>query len=499
MKNLPFIDLQAIAHQAMGNYGFYSDFPNSVLREIHKLDGKAEFDQDPPLKDLRHLLWSSIDNIDSKDLDQLEFCERTSNQEIRVLVAIADVDVYVPKSSSTDRHAAHNGTSVYTGVEIFPMLPERLSADLSSLIEGQDRMAIVIEFFVLKDGSVRSDNVFRAVVHNKAKLVYEPLGEWLESLNNESRLSGQGSMPEAVEKIPGLKEQIILQNEAAQKLHDYRMEKGALELETIEASTIVKDGEVVDLVLKKKNPARYIIENFMIAANGTMVKFLEKKGSPYIQRVVRTPERWERIRQVVQNLGKDLPPYPDSQALSDFLAQERQAAPAIFPDLSLTIVKLLGPGEYVFTELGKGKIGHFGLAVQDYTHSTAPNRRYVDLVIQRLLKAVLYNQPAPYTKTELNDIAQWCTDRDQASKKVERFMRKVAGAMLLRERLGETFDAIVTGASEKGIYVRLEAPPVEGRVVRGERGMDIGEKVRVRLMRLEIEKGYIDFEGLKPR
>ena len=483
----------AIAHQAMNNYGFRPDFPSAVIKDMQKLPAKNFTLENPPLKDLRPLLWSSIDNIDSKDLDQLEFCERAANNEIRVLVAIADVDAYVPKNSRTDRHASSNGTSVYTGIEIFPMLPERLSADLSSLIEGHDRIAVIIEFFVLKDGSVRFGNVFRGVVQNKAKLVYESAGEWLESL----RLSGQGPLPEKIEKIIGLKEQIILQDEAAQRLHDFRMEKGALELETIEASPLIQEGEVVDLVVKKKNPARYIIENFMIAANGTMVKFLENKGSPYIQRVVRTPERWEKICAVAENLGKSLPSMPDSHALSNFLAEERQKDPAIFPDLSLTIVKLLGPGEYVFTELGKGKIGHFGLAVQDYTHSTAPNRRYVDLIIQRLLKAVLHNEDTPYNKSELNYIAEWCTERDQAAKKVERFMRKVAGAMLLRDRIGETFDAIVTGVSDKGTYVRLEMPPVEGRVMRREQGMDIGEKVRVRLMRLEIEKGYIDFEGLK--
>jgi exoribonuclease-2 len=488
MKDHPFINLKAIAYQAMSNYGFNAAFPENVIKEVEKLNITDFGRQEPPVRDLRNLLWSSIDNIDSKDLDQLEFCELASNNEIHVLVAIADVDAYVSKSSRTDKYAAHNGTSVYTGVEIFPMLPERLSADLSSLIEGQDRLAIIIEFFVMKDGSIRFGNVFRGMVNNKAKLVYESLGAWLENQ--------QGPMPEPLEKIVGLKEQIILQDEAAQKLHDYRMEKGALELETIEASPIVHEGEVVDLVVKKKNPARYIIENFMVAANGTMVNFLDKKGSLYIQRVVRTPERWERICEVAKNLGTSLPVQPDGHALSEFLAKERKAAPDIFPDLSLTIVKLLGPGEYVFADLRQGKIGHFGLAVQDYTHSTAPNRRYVDLIIQRLLKAVLYGGEEPYNKGELSYIANWCTERDQAAKKVERFMRKVAGAMLLRDRLGETFDAIVTGVSDKGTYVRIEAPPVEGRVIRREKGMDVGEKVKVRLMRLEIERGYIDFEGM---
>ncbi|MDP2653302.1 MAG: RNB domain-containing ribonuclease [Candidatus Omnitrophota bacterium] len=483
-----FIDLRVVARRAMAEYGFWSEFPAPVAHEVADLKEKdPEAVPNGKVRDLRDLLWSSIDNVDSKDLDQLEFCERRQNREIRVMVAIADVDGYVPKGCKTDDHARYNGTSVYTGVEVFPMLPDRLSADLSSLVPDGERFAVIVEYFVLKDGSVRSGDVFQARVSNKAKLVYESVGEWLE---------GAGPVPELAKSIPGLEEQLLLQDEASQRLHEFRMGNGALELETIEVTPVMKGDEVADLVLKKKNPARLIVENFMVAANSTMVRFLEKHDCPYIQRIVRTPERWPRIRQIALELGEELPADPDSKALSDFLARQRHADLKHFPDLSLTIVKLIGAGEYVMAEPGRPKEGHFGLAVHDYTHSTAPNRRYVDLIVQRLIKAVLSGENMPYTKTELAEIAGWCTDRDKSSKKVERFMRKVAGAMLLRGKIGQEFDALVTGASDKGTYVRLLSPPVEGRVMRNEKGMEIGQSVRVKLIAMEPEKGYIDFEGV---
>jgi len=489
MKNFPMIDMHAIARQAMTRYGFEPYFPVRVLEEVQSLKdlgaSGAFSSKEENARDLGSFLWSSIDNAESMDLDQLEYCERLPNSEIRIMVAIADVDEYVAKGSFCDRHASHNGTSVYTGVETFPMLPQRLSWDLSSLKQDEERLAVVIDFFVLPDGSIRFNDVYRAVVLNKAKLVYESVGDWLE---------GKGPIPEQVKTIEGLEEQLRLQEEASKRLHKFRTDNGALELETIEASPVVKENEVVDLVVKKKNQARMIIENFMIAANGTMVWFLGKKGSPMIQRIVRTPERWMKITQIASSLGESLPPEPDPRALSDFLSKRQSVDPDHFPDLSLTIVKLLGPGEYVLAEGSKSTPGHFGLAVADYTHSTAPNRRYVDLVIQRLLKAVLSKEKTPYAKIELNSLAQWCTERDKASKKVERFMRKVAACVLLRNRVGEVFSAIVTGASEKGTYARLLSPPVEGRIVQGEKGMEVGQKVRVRLVRLEPEKGFIDFE-----
>lgn len=473
----------------MEKYGFLSRFSRHVLSDTESIDETAHLMQDDPaVRDLRSLLWSSIDNIDSQDLDQLEYCERRSNREICVMVAIADVDALVPKGSSIDRHAAKNGTSVYTGVEIFPMLPERLSTKLTSLIENEDRLAVVIEYFVLKDGSVRSGDIYRAIVRNKAKLVYEEVGAWLE---------GEGPLPDKVVNLQDLEGQLHLQDEAAQRLHNFRRDNGALELDTIEAKPVIQDNAVVDLIVRHKNRAHFLIENFMVAANGTMARFLEKKGSPLIQRVVRTPERWAKIVEVAASLGRDLPLEPDPVELSDFLIQERQNDPLRFPDLSLTIVKLMGSGEYVLFAPGEYKLGHFGLAVQDYTHSTAPNRRYVDLVMQRLVKGVLNKDFPSYSRGELMQVAEWCTDRDQASKKVERFMRKVAAALLLMGRVGETFEAIVTGASYKGTYVRLMDPPAEGRVVRGEIGMEIGEKVQVRLIGLQIDKGFIDFEGFR--
>jgi VacB/RNase II family 3'-5' exoribonuclease len=480
-------DLSAIVHQVMANYGFVVRFPPAVLRETQSLI-KYEYSaaSDPSVRDLRDILWSSIDNVDSRDLDQIEFCQRAPNREIRVWVAIADVDHYVPKGSLVDEHASHNGASVYTGVEIFPMLPERLCTDISSLNPDEDRLVVVTEFFVLRDGDVRPGEIFRAIVRNKAKLVYEEIGEWLE---------GEHEKPEIVGRLEGLEEQLRLQDEAADRLHKFRMERGALELETIEPRTVMKDGTVQDLVLVYKNRARYIIENFMIASNGAMVDFLTKNGRAHIHRIVRRPERWPQIRDIAATFGDELPEEPDARALSEFLIRRRQADADRFPDLSLTIIKLLGSGEYVMAEPGGVPFGHFGLAVQDYTHSTAPNRRYIDVVIQRLLKAVLAKERTPYGKGELESIAYKCTERDHAAKKVERFMRKVAAAVLLHGHVGEVFEGIVTGASFKGTYVRLFSPPVEGRVIRGEAGMHVGSKVLVRLIAMDVEQGFVDFEG----
>ncbi len=479
------VDLKAIAHQVMANYGFTVNFSPAVLRETQSLI-KFEYNSADTIRDLRDFLWSSIDNADSRDLDQIEFCQRAPNREIRVWIAIADVDYYVAKGSLTDGHAAHNGASVYTGVETFPMLPERLSHDISSLNPHEDRLAVVTEFFVLRDGDVRPGEIFRAVVHNKAKLVYEDIGEWLE---------GDQPLPQTVSAVEGLEGQLRLQDEAAQRLHGFRMERGALELETIEPRAVMQEGTVKDLVLIHKNRARYVIENFMIASNGSMVAFLTKNGRAHIHRIVRKPERWPQIREIAASFGEDLPLDPDAPSLSDFLSRRRKADVERFPDLSLTIIKLLGSGEYVMAEPGGIAYGHFGLAVADYTHSTAPNRRYIDIIIQRLIKAVLAKENSPYGKGELESIAFQCTERDQAAKKVERFMRKVAAAVLLKDRVGEVFDGIVTGASPKGTYVRLFKPPVEGRVIRGETGMRVGLKVRVRLTAMDIEKGFVDFEG----
>jgi exoribonuclease-2 len=487
MKNHRSVNLKAIAGNAMMKYGFEPRFPNSVLQEVAGISVKALPDNQENTKDLRMLLWSSIDNYDSMDLDQMEFAKRGQNGEIEVKIAIADVDTYVRKLSQTDQHAAHNGTSVYTGIETFPMLPDKLSKGITSLLPGQDHMAIVIEYTVLPDGDVRHGDSYRAIVSNKAKLIYEEAGDWLD---------GIAVIPQSIHNVPGLEEQVLLQSEAARLLKNYRMEKGALDLETIEANPVLEQGFVRDLVVQKKNMARSIIEEFMVAANGTMVDYLGKAGIPMIQRVVRMPKYWEEIVITAAAYGEKLPAEPDSKALSAFLNRQKEADPESFPDLSLTVVKLIGPGEYMTLEPGEPPYGHFGLAVTDYTHGTAPNRRYVDLIIQRLIKSVLDRVPSPYTLEELMEKSTWLTGREKGSKKVERFMRKAAAAVLLQDRIGNSFEALVTGASEKGTYVRLITPPAEGRVMRGEHGLRVGQKVRVRLLKTDPYNGFIDFECL---
>ncbi|MDN5340496.1 MAG: ribonuclease [Euryarchaeota archaeon] len=484
MQNQQPVNLKGIAWAAMQQYGFIPGFPPSVLREVGGLDAKVfpETLDDP--RDLRSLLWSSIDNHDSQDLDQIEVCEEGPGGEILVRVAIADVDVYVPKDSETDRHAAHNGTSVYTGVTTFPMLPDRLSADITSLLPGRDRMAVVIEYTVRPDGSVVPGDVYRAIVRNHAKLVYEEVGDWLE---------GSGPVPETVAGTPGLAEQVLLQDEAAMRMKRRRTEQGALALETIEAEPLVEENRVVALVVQEQNRARCLIEEFMVAANGTLTAFLNRADLPMIHRVVRTPKNWEGIVAEAAERGETLPDRPDAGALTRFLIRQKAADPDRFPDLSLTVVKLMGAGEYVAFRPGDEPIGHFALAVTDYTHGTAPNRRYVDLIIQRLVKSVIDGDRCPYTSEELDDLAARLTDREKASQKVERYVRKAAAAVLLHDRIGEMFEAFVTGASKKGTYVRLTDPPAEGRVVLGEQGLRVGQRIRVRLLAVDPYKGFIDF------
>lgn len=491
MKKPRFVDLKAVAVLAMEKYGFKPRFPEPVMKEVNALTDKVPSYKEQSIQDLRSLLWSSIDNSDSMDLDQLEYCERGPGGEFRVMVAVADVDIYVPKRSQADRYAAHNGTSVYTGVVTFPMLPDQLSKNISSLLPDQDRLAMIASYTILPDGSILPGEVFRAIVRNKAKLVYESLGEWLD---------GTGPIPPIVQDSPGLKDQILLQAEAARALRKKRMDQGALDLETIEPQPLLDGDKVKDLVVLKPNMARKVIEEFMVAANRTMVSCLGKAGIPMLQRVVRVPKYWDEIILTAASYGVNLPASPDVKALASFLKDQKAADPERFPDLSLTIIKLLGPGEYMPLEPGSPPTGHFSMAITDYTHGTAPNRRYVDVVNQRLLKSLLDKSPSPYTLDELVEEAIWLSDREKGSKKVERFMRKAAAAVLLQNRIGDVFEAMVTGASEKGTYVRLINPPAEGRVVRGERGMWVGQKVNVRLLKTDPYNGFIDFEraGGKP-
>jgi VacB/RNase II family 3'-5' exoribonuclease len=479
------IDLFAIAHDSMIEAGFLPDSPGDVGKEVQSIVANSAIPATQSAKDLRKLLWSSIDNSSSRDLDQVEYAEALAGGDTRLLIGIADVDALVPQGSAIDQQAAANCTSVYTGVKTYPMLPLELSTDLTSLNAGEDRLAVVTEMVLASDGTMKSVDIYRALVKNQAKLSYEPVGNWLD---------GRTPVPETVKAVEGLEAQISLQSESAKDLEEVRKQHGALELGTIQASPVVDEhGKVLELAMVEDNGARDLIANFMIAANVAMAQFLEAKGGPTLQRVVRTPKYWSRIVEIAADVGEKLPDTPDSRALADFLAKRKKVDLVHFPDLSLAVVKSLGPGEYAVQLPGKEGEGHFGLAVQDYTHSTAPNRRFADLVTQRLVKAALEGKPVPYSIDELKTIAEHCTESDAAARKVERKMRKVAAAVLLRDRIGEEFKAIVTGVTPKGTFARIIKPAVDGRVMRGEHGLRVGEKVQVKLVSVEPERGFIDF------
>ncbi len=463
--------------------GLLPDFSPQALAELGGIRGPAT-QREKAMRDLRRLLWCSIDNDDSRDLDQLTVAEDLADGNVRVLVAVADVDALVSRDSAIDEHARRNTTSVYTAAKIFPMLPERLSTDLTSLNYESERQALVVELVVREDGSLLRSDVYEALVLNRAKLAYNSVAAWLE---------GAGAVPPEIPAVPGLDDNLRLQDRAAQRMKGLRHEHGALTLETVEARLVFDADELKDLEAEKKNRAKDIIEDFMIAANGVTARFLSAKDLPSFRRIVRTPKRWDRIRELAADHGQTLPEKPEAKALEAFLTREQAADPVRFPDLSLAVIKLLGPGEYALEVPGGNVSGHFGLAVQDYSHSTAPNRRYPDLITQRLLKAAIRGQHMPYENGELSALAQHCTEKEDAAKKVERQVRKSAAAMLLEHRLGEQFDAIVTGAAEKGTWVRLLYPPVEGRLTSGFEGLDVGHRVRVQLLRTDVERGYIDF------
>ena len=476
-------ELKRIAHRAMLERGLLPDFSPTVLAETEAI-ARAAAGTAPSLRDLRGLLWCSIDNDDSMDLDQLSVAEPAAGGLVKILVAVADVDALVKAGSAIDGHARANTTSVYTVAEIFPMLPEKLSTDLTSLAEGGDRPAIVIEMTVAADGTVAESDVYRALVRNRAKLAYNSVAAWLD---------GRAPAPPRLAAVLGLAENIQIQDRIAQAMKGLRHKQGALSLETIETRAVF-DGEVLaDLQTDEKNRAKDLIEDFMIAANGATAKYLEGKGSPSLRRVLRSPERWARIVEIAARLGARLPPEPSALALEAFLAERRRADPLRFPDLSLSVVKLLGKGEYAMELPGESRDGHFGLAVKDYSHSTAPNRRFPDLLTQRLLKAAVAGQPAPYGRDELGELARHCTEQEDNAAKVERQVEKSAAALLLHPRIGERFDAIVTGASVKGTWVRIFQPAVEGKVVRGFEGLDVGDRTRVQLVGADVEKGFIDF------
>ena len=476
-------DLVRIATRAMTERGLEPEFSARVEQQLCAITAAAR-ESDASIHDLTELLWCSIDNDDSLDLDQLTACEPLAQGAVRLWVAIADVDALVPQGSPIDEHALLNTTTVYTSARIFPMLPERLSTDLTSLNFGQDRLALVTEMVFDADAVLSGATVYRALVRNKAKLAYDAVSTWID---------GEGPLPEAAAVVPGMEAQLRVQDALAQRLRQRRRAQGSLELETFQPRAVFEGEQVVGIEQQVHNRARQLIEEVMIATNGCTARYLARRGGASLRRVVRSPERWLRIVALAKEYGEALPNEPDSKALEAFLAKRHKADPLRFPDLSLVVVKLMGSGEYVVEVPGEAPIGHFGLAVRDYTHSTAPNRRFPDLITSRLLKTALQNQRAPYSNTELAELAMHCTQQENAAQKVERRMRKSEAAIVLESRIGERFDAIVTGASSEGTWVRLLAPPADGKVVSGAGGLQVGDKVHVKLLSTDVEHGFIDF------
>jgi exoribonuclease-2 len=476
-------NLTAIARQAMIEHDLLPDFSPEAQRQAESTS-QANSKTHPQIRDLRALLWSSIDNDDTRDLDQLVVAEPLAGGVVKILVAVADVDALVERGSAIDDHARSNTTSVYTAAKTFPMLPEKLSTDLTSLREDQERLAVVIEMSVDAGGQISASDVYRALVLNRAKLTYDGVAEWLD--NN-------APPPAPVAAVTGLDRQLRQQDQVAQTLRRIRYERGALNFETVQARPVFNDGVLTDLRADERNRAKELIEDFMIASNGVVARFLQSKGRSLLRRVLRSPERWPRIVALAAGVGERLPAQPDALALNTFLASHRSDDPATFPELSLSVLKLLGAGEYAVELPNQPAEGHFGLAVNEYTHSTAPNRRFPDLITQRLLKAVLDGRPAAYTDDELRELAAHCTVQERNATKVERQVRKAASALLLINRIGQQFNGIVTGASEKGTWVRISEPVAEGKVVKGSAGLDVGDRVRVELVHVDPERGFIDF------
>jgi VacB/RNase II family 3'-5' exoribonuclease len=476
-------DLLAAARQEMINEGFQPDFPPEAELQLEAIKARTPSGTDAGLRDLRSLLWSSIDNDTSRDLDQAEAAERVS-AGIRVLVAIADVDADVPIDSPIDKYAAAETTSVYTGVRTFSMLPEELSTNLTSLNQDTDRAAVVVDMVVAPDGSINSGSVYRALVRNRAQLTYSGVGAWLE---------GTSAAPPKVAASADLASQLKLQDEAAQILLKERQRLGALNIDRVEAEAVISNGKVQTIVVRQKNRATELIENFMVAANGVMARTLTNAGVSSIRRVVKTPERWQRIVDLAARTGDKLPPQPDSGALNLYLQKRKTADPVHYADISLAVIKLIGPGEYVLSRPGDQDQGHFALAAQDYTHSTAPNRRFADMVTQRLIKSVLSGQPPPYSDQQLDSAARNCTLKEDAARKVERVMNKRIAAVALQNRIGETFAAVVTGVTPKGVFVRISDPPAEGLLARGQQGVDVGDQLQVKLVSADPQRGYLDF------
>jgi exoribonuclease-2 len=477
-------NLVVAAHATMIEHGFQPDLPAGTDSELNAIQAHPEPPAAVGAQDLRKLLWSSIDNDTSKDLDQIEWAEQLPDDRIRVLIGVADVDARVHKGMVIDDHAKSETTSVYTGVKVFPMLPTELSEGITSLNENQDRVAMVIEYTVDQAGTVADGKAYRALVHNRAQLAYNAVGAWLE---------GRGPAPAKVAANADLAAQLKLQDTAAQRMVGGRFQHGALDLETMETRPVMLADQAVEIKRLEKNRATSLIEEFMVAANGVIARTFQDAGVASIRRIVRTPKRWERIVELAQGLGTTLPAEPDSKALNDFLLAQKTKDPDHFPDLSLATVKLMGPGEYVLVKPNEVSPGHFGLAVQDYTHSTAPNRRFPDVVTQRLLKALIAKAPQPYSTDDLNVIATHCTLMEDGARKVEREMQKRIAAVVLHPRIGQSFRAIVTGVNNYGTFVRTLDPHVDGKVVSGGKGLDVGDKVTVKLVSTDPQRGFIDF------
>jgi VacB/RNase II family 3'-5' exoribonuclease len=480
----PHFNLVAAAHADMIERGFHPDFPPGTDKELAAIQAQPALTVADGLTDLRNLLWSSIDNDTSRDLDQIEWAEQQPDGSIRVLVGVADVDARVHKGTLLDTHAQSETTSVYTGVTTYPMLPTALSEGITSLNENQDRAAIVTEFSVAADGTTTDGKVYRALVHNRAQLAYPSVGAWLE---------GTAAAPPKVAASVDLAAQLKLQDTAAQRMGGNRFQHGALDLETIETRPVLVTNQIIGIAPVQQNRATSLIEEFMIAANGVIARTFENAHLSSIRRVVRTPKRWDRIVELAKAKGYTLPAEPDSKALNDVLLAEKQKDPDHFPDVSLTVIKLLGPGEYILVKPDQPSPGHFGLAVQDYTHSTAPNRRFPDVITQRLLKSWLTKQPATYSDDQLDAIAQRCTQMEDAARKVERDMEKRIAAVALRPHIGQSYPAIVTGVNNYGTFVRTLDPHVDGKVVQGGKGLDVGDRVTVKLVSTDPQRGFIDF------
>ncbi|MCL5017300.1 MAG: RNB domain-containing ribonuclease [Patescibacteria group bacterium] len=475
--------LLTVAKKIMRARGFNPDLPPQTRQQLLELKmHQPQVVPDNDIRDLRDLLWSSIDNDTSRDIDQVEFAERLRDGDIKVSVAIADIDAFVRKNSPIDNYASEEATTVYAGIINFPMLPEELSYNETSLIENADKLSIVIEFTVKTDGTLISGNVYRAVIRNHAQLTYNSVGQWLKNeTTNSIKISGSKD----------LQKQLKLQDEVAQLLNSRRHEHGALYLESIEIQPVLKDEKIIDIINQEKNRATDLIENFMIAANSVVADTLKKTSS--LRRVVKTPKRWDRIVQLAADKKYSLPSEPSSKELNNFLIEYKARDPEHFSDLSLSIIKLMGPGEYILEKAGDKEVGHFGLAIQDYTHSTAPNRRFADIVTQRLIKSVLAGEVTPYTDEELIAIAGNCTLKEDAANKVERDMSKRIAAMVMSDRIGNTFDAVVTGVTDHGTFVRTLHPHVEGLLAQGQTGVDVGDTLQVKLIHTDTERGYIDF------